>query len=92
MNNESAPKEKELAAISLLKTFEDMLDSRIKQKHEETHKTQNIAESDKLLKEIDTVHWVITQNLSIRRLLTGQESKLIYDTTATKVLGQSLQH
>jgi hypothetical protein len=39
MNNESAPKEKELAAISLLKTFEDMLDSRIKQKHEETHKT-----------------------------------------------------
>ena len=30
--------------------------------------------------EIDTLHWVIAQqSLSIRRLLTGQHSKISYD-------------
>ena len=45
------------------------------------HKTKNIAQNDKLAIEIDTLHWVIAQSLSIRRLLKGEESELSYDTT-----------
>src|SRR5919112_3340010 len=65
----------------LLKTLEDMLHNKIKQKKEQVHKTKNIAENDKLSIEIDTLHWVLSQCLSIRRLLKGQESELRYDTT-----------
>ena len=86
-NNKSAPPtaatvEKQAAAISLLKALEDMLHNNIKQKKEKVHKTKNMAENDKLSIEIDTLHWVLSQCLSIRRLLKGQESELRYDTTS----------
>jgi hypothetical protein len=82
MNNESTLKGKELTTISLLKTLEDMMHNRIKQKQEEMYKTQNIAENDKLSIEIDTLHWVIAQSLSVRRPIERtEESNLIYDTT-----------
>jgi hypothetical protein len=43
-------------------------------------------ENDRLCIEINTLHWVIAQSLSIRRLLTGQQkSKLSYDTTANRI-------
>ena len=84
MDNKSIPitreEEKQAAAISLLKALEDMLHNKIKQK-KEVHKTKNIAENDKLSIEIDTLHWVLSQSISIRRLLKGQESELRYDTT-----------
>jgi hypothetical protein len=48
---------------------------------EQVHKTKNIAQNDKLAIEMDTLHWVIAQSLSIRRLLKGEESELSYDTT-----------
>ena len=73
-------------APPLLKTLEDMLHNKIEQKREEVHKTKNIAENDKLSIEIDTLHWVLSQCLSIRRLLKGQESELSYDTTIVKRL------
>ena len=73
--------EKQAAAISLLKALEDMLHNKIKQKKEKVHKTKNIAENDKLSIEIDSLHWVLSQSLSIKRLLKGQESELSYDTT-----------
>ena len=90
-NNKSAPpaareEEKQAAAISLLKTLEDMLHNKIEQKKEQVHKTKNIAENDKLSIEIDTLHWVLSQCLSIIRLLKGQQSELSYDTTITKGL------
>jgi hypothetical protein len=69
-------------AISLLKALEDMLHNKIKEKKEQVHKTKNIAENDKLLSiEIDTLHWVLSQCLSIRRLLKGEVSELRYNTT-----------
>jgi hypothetical protein len=68
-------------ALPLLKALEDMLHNKIEQKKEEVHKTKNIAENDKLSIEIDTLHWVLSQCPSIRRLLKGQESELSYDTT-----------
>ncbi|MDQ3868716.1 MAG: hypothetical protein M3250_04060 [Thermoproteota archaeon] len=91
MDNKSAQatreeEEKQAAAISLLKALEDMLHNKIKQKKEEVHKTKNIAENDKLSIEIDTLHWVLSQSISIRRLLRGQESELRYDTTIAKGL------
>jgi hypothetical protein len=52
-----------------------MLRNRIKKKQEVVHKTKNIAENDRVCIDIDTLHWVIAQNLSVRRLLTGQESE-----------------
>ena len=55
--------QKKAAAISLLKTLEDMLRNRIKKKQEKVHKTKNIAENDRICIEIDTLHWVIAQNL-----------------------------
>jgi hypothetical protein len=58
-----------------------MLHNKIEQKKEKVHKPKNIAENDKLSIEIDTLHWVLSQSLSIRRLLKGQESELSYDTT-----------
>jgi hypothetical protein len=90
-NNKSAPptvarEEKQAASVSLLKALEDMLHNKIKQKKEEIHKTKNIAENDKLSIEIGTLHWVLSQCLSIRRLLKGQESELSYDTTISKGL------
>ena len=60
----------------LLKTLEDNLHNRIMKKQEEVHKTQNIAENDRLSIEVNTLHWVIAQSLSVRKLLTGQHSKL----------------
>ncbi len=91
MDNKSAQatreeEEKQAAAISLLKALEDMLHNKIKQKKEEVHKTKNIAENDKLSIEIDTLHWVLSQCISIRRLLRGQESELRYDTTISRIL------
>ena len=70
----------------LLKTLEDMLHNKIKQRKEQVHKTKNIAENDKLSIEMDTLHWVLSQSLSIRRLLKGQESELRYDTTISRIL------
>ena len=58
-NNESSAVEedKTQAASSLpstLKILEDMLHSRFMQKKQEIHKTQNIAETDRIWTEIDT--------------------------------------
>jgi hypothetical protein len=89
-NNKSAAaarEEKQAAtAMSLLKALEHILHNKIKQKKEEIHKTKNIAENDKLSIEIDTLHWILSQSISIRRLLKGQESELRYDTTISKGL------
>ena len=38
---------------SPLKTLEDMLHNKIKQKKEQVHKTKNIAETDRICREID---------------------------------------
>jgi hypothetical protein len=45
---------------------------------------ENYGHADRLSIEINTLHWVIVHSLSIRRLLTGQHSKLRYDTTFAK--------
>ena len=43
----AAREEKQAGAISLLKTLEDMLHNKIKQKKEQVHKTKNIADTDR---------------------------------------------
>ena len=88
-NNDSSKVEEDnktsIAASSLssplLKSLEAMLHNKIKHKKEQVHKTKNIAENDKLSIETDTLHWVFSQSLSIKRVLKGQESELSYDTT-----------
>ena len=75
--------EKERQQYHLLKTLEQILRNKIKKKQEQIYKTQIISENDKLSIEIDTLHWVLSQSLSIRRLLKGQQSELRYDITVT---------
>jgi hypothetical protein len=70
-NNETA---KERAAsptpTALPKIIEDMLHYRITQKKKEIHKTtQSIADTEKLWTQIETLRWVLSQSLSIRRQL-----------------------
>jgi hypothetical protein len=71
-------KEEATRAILLLKTLEDMLHNKIKQKKEGVHKTKNIAENDKISTEIETLHWVLAKSLSIRRRLEGHEGERYY--------------
>jgi hypothetical protein len=53
-----------------LKILEDMLHNRIIQKKEEIHKTtQNIADTDRIWIEIETLRLVLSQSLSISRRL-----------------------
>jgi hypothetical protein len=35
------------------------------------HRTQNIAENDRISTEIETLQWVLAQSLSVRRRLLG---------------------
>jgi hypothetical protein len=75
MNNESAPEEKEATGCPsppLLKTLEDMLHNRIMQKKEEMHKSQNRSVTDSLWTEIETLQWVLSQSLSVRRRLGNE--------------------
>jgi hypothetical protein len=77
MSNESAPEE-EKEAIGrqspppLLKTLEDILHNRIIQKKEEMHNSQNRSVTDSLWTEIETLQWVLSQSLSVRRRLGNE--------------------
>ena len=76
MNNESAPEEEKEAigrqSPPLLKTLEDILHNRIIQKKEEMHKAQNRSVTDRLWTEIETLQWVLSQSLSVRRRLGNE--------------------
>ena len=76
-DNESSPEEKEAigrlpSPSPLLKTLEDMLHNRIIQKKEEMHKSQNRSVTDSLWTEIETLQWVLSQSLSVRRRLGNE--------------------
>ena len=69
--------EKERAAspapAPLLKTLEDMLHDRIAKKKIETLKYHEIAETEKIWTEIETLQWVLLESGSIRRQLGEKE-------------------
>jgi hypothetical protein len=55
---------------SPLRLLEDILHNRIMQKKDEIHKTtQSIADTDRIWTEIETLRWVLSQSLSIRKRL-----------------------
>jgi hypothetical protein len=66
MNNESAAFEE-----SALKALQDILHNRIMQKKGEIHQSHSEAYTGSLSREIETLHWVLAQSLSIRRRLVG---------------------
>jgi hypothetical protein len=75
-DNESANKKERAASSSSspaapsLKIIEDMLHSKILHKKQEIHKTtQSIADTERLWTQIETLQWVLSQSLSIRRQL-----------------------
>ena len=71
MNGNESSNEKERSASPTadppLKILEDMLYNRVTQKKEEIHKTQDRADTERLWTEIQTLRWVLSQSLSIRR-------------------------
>jgi hypothetical protein len=62
-------KEKEAAAVLLLKTLEDILHNRITEKKKEIYKNQSIADNERLWTQIGTLQWVLSESLSIRTRL-----------------------
>jgi hypothetical protein len=70
MNDNELPNEKERApspTVPPLKTLEDMLYNRILQKKQEIHKNQSMVNTERLWTEIQTLQWVLSESLSIRR-------------------------
>jgi SMC interacting uncharacterized protein involved in chromosome segregation len=55
--------------ISALKALQDMLHNRIMQKKGEIHECHNKVYNENLCREIETLQWVLSQSLSIRRQL-----------------------
>jgi hypothetical protein len=50
-----------------LRSLQEILHNRIKQKKGEMHKSHNIAYNDSLCTEIETIHWVLAQILTLLR-------------------------
>jgi hypothetical protein len=74
MNGDESANEERAAAATAppLKIIEDMLHNKILQKKKEVHKTtQSIAETERLWTQIETLQWVLSQSLSIRKQEQG---------------------
>ena len=67
--NESSPSSPSLArsTTSPLTSLQEILHNRIIQKKGEIHESHNRAYNDRLWKEIETLHWVLDQILTLRR-------------------------
>jgi hypothetical protein len=63
MNNESAAFEE-----SQLKALQEILHNRIMQKKEEVHDSHSEAYTGSLSREIETLHWVLAQILTLKRI------------------------
>jgi transposase-like protein len=50
-----------------LRSLQEILHNRIKQRKGEMHKSHNIAYNDSLWTEIETIHWVLAQILALLR-------------------------
>ena len=76
------------APSALLKSLEDMLHDRIAKKKIETRKHNNeIAETEKIWTEIETLQWVLSESRSIRRRLEGQEEQQRYNSREKEISG-----
>jgi hypothetical protein len=64
--NELAPAAA-LEEESPLKTLQDILHNRIMQKKEEVHEPHSEAYTGSLSREIETLHWVLAQILTLKR-------------------------
>jgi hypothetical protein len=54
---------------SALNALQDILHNKIKQKKGEIHESHNKVYNENLCREIETLQWVLSQSLSIRRQL-----------------------
>jgi hypothetical protein len=56
------------SSTPLLKALQDILHNRIKQKKEKIHESHSKVYNDNLWKEIETLHWVLAQILTLQRI------------------------
>jgi hypothetical protein len=71
MNNESAAFEE----VSARKALQDILYNRIMQKKGEIHECHNKVYNENLWREIETLHWVWAQILTLKREYTTLNSR-----------------
>ena len=53
--------------VSALKALQDILHNRIKQKKGQIHESHSEAYTGSLSREIETLHWVLAQILTLKR-------------------------
>ena len=58
--------------VSALKALQDILHNRIKQKKRQIHESHNLACNQNLWTEIETLHWVLAQILTLRRIYNSK--------------------
>jgi hypothetical protein len=61
-----------------LRLLKDILYNRIKQEKQEMHRTHNRADTDKVWTEIETLLWVLSQSLNIRRQMEPNKGRYYY--------------
>jgi hypothetical protein len=64
MNEPSSPAQ---SSTLLLRSLQEILHNRIIQKKREIHRSHNRAYTDSLWTEIETLHWVLAQILTVLR-------------------------
>ena len=64
-----------------------MLHDIIAKKKVDTRKRHEIAETEKIWTEIETLQWVLSESRSIRRRLEGQEEQQRYNSREKEISG-----
>jgi hypothetical protein len=65
--NESTATASSKEEVTPLKILQDILHNRIMQKKEEVHEPHSEAYTGSLSREIETLHWVLAQILTLKR-------------------------
>jgi hypothetical protein len=72
MNEPSSPAQ---SSTLPLRSLQEILHNRIKQKKGEMHKSHNKVYNDSLWTEIETIHWVLAQILMLLRQSTAADKR-----------------
>jgi len=70
--NESTTTASSKEEESSFKTLQDILHNRIIQKKGEMHESHNRKHTDNLWKEIETLHWVLAQILTLKKIYNSK--------------------
>ena len=75
MNKSSLTQSPTQSTTLSLRSLQEILHNRIKQKKGEMHKSHNKVYNDSLWTEIETIHWVLAQILMLLRQSTAADKR-----------------